>query len=402
MKVAIVSAYPPSKGTLNEYNFHLVNHFKDKEEFSRIDLITDHLPDGEKYPLGELGEKVNFHPCWDFNSYSNFRNIYKKIKELQPDVVFFNIQFLSFGDKKIPAALGLMLPMFLRWKKIPSVVLLHNILEEVDLDSAGISNIKILNYLFNLIGTFLTSCLLKSNLLTVTISKYVDVLKKKYQKENIALVPHGSFEIPPMPDFSKTKLPYSVMAFGKFGTYKKVEPMIEAVDMVRKRTDKEIKIVIAGSDNPNNKGYLERVKKEYAHIPNVHFTGYVAEEDIPDLFYNSTVAVFPYTGTTGSSGILHQAGSYGKAVVLPNIGDLEKLIEEEGYEGAFFEPGNAESMSEAIEKVIMDDEYRAHLGKQNYLAATSLPMSEMADWYYLHFASICGQLNTNAKIIVSA
>ncbi len=391
MKLAIVSPYPPSKGTLNEYNYHLVKHFNDKVEFSRIDLITDTLPENKSYPENTANTKIKYHPSWNFNSYKTIFNIMKKIKELQPDVVLFNIQFLSFGDKKIPAALGLMLPMLLKWRGVKSVVLLHNILEEVDLGSAGISKNKILNYIFNLIGTFLTTCLLKADLLTVTISKYVEVLEKKYQKNNIALTPHGSFEIPPVPDFTYTKKPYSVMAFGKFGTYKKVEVMIDAVINVRKRTGMEIEVVIAGSDNPNSKGYLQSVKDKYADIPGLKFTGYIAEEDIPQLFYDSTVAVFPYTGTTGSSGILHQAGSYGKAVVLPNIGDLEKLIIEEGYVGEFFEPGDVNTLADAIEKVLVDDEYRMNLAEQNYMAATSLPLADIADWYYLHFCSILGE-----------
>ena len=40
------------------------------------------------------------------------------------------------------------------------------------------------------------------------------------------------------------------------------------------------------------------------------------------IFDEAAVVVFPYTATTGSSGVLHQAGSYGKAVVMPDLGDL--------------------------------------------------------------------------------
>ena len=59
---------------------------------------------------------------------------------------------------------------------------------------------------------------------------------------------------------------------------------------------------------------------------------------MPTLFKESAVVVFPYTSTTGSSGVLHQAGSYGKAVVMPDLGDLALLVKDEGYNGAFFDP----------------------------------------------------------------
>ncbi len=388
MRLAIVSPYPPSKGTLNEYNFHLVNHFQNKVMIDEIHLLTDTLPNGIEYDINDLKEHVFVHECWSFNSYINCIKLIKKISAIKADVVLFNIQFLTFGDKKIPAALGLMIPLMLRIMGKHSVVLLHNIMEEVDLEQAGISNNRILQFIYNQIGTILTKFILQADLVTVTIAKYVEVLKAKYKKENIALIPHGSFEIPPMPDFNAPYDKLRVMTFGKFGTYKKVEVLIEAVELVRNKTGKEIELVIAGSDNPNCKGYLASMQEKYKEVKDIVYTGYVAEEDVPQLFQESSVVVFPYSGTTGSSGILHQAGSYGKATIFPNIGDFEKLVKEEGYKGEYFTPENAVSLSHAIEKVLMDEDYRLYLAKQNYIAAVSLPMEDLTDWYYLHFMNI--------------
>ena len=105
---------------------------------------------------------------------------------------------------------------------------------------------------------------------------------------------------------------------------------------------------------------------------------------MPQLFGDSSVVVFPYTSTTGSSGVLHQAGNYGKAVVLPNIGDFAEVIAEEGYVGEFFEPNQAHSLADALERVLADQEHRRELGMRNYLAACGLPISEVVDWYLLH------------------
>jgi glycosyltransferase involved in cell wall biosynthesis len=143
-------------------------------------------------------------------------------------------------------------------------------------------------------------------------------------------------------------------------------------------------LVIAGTDSPNTPGYLEEVAKTCNADDGVTFTGYVEEEDVPRIFQESTVVVFPYTSTTGSSGVLHQAGSYGKAVVLPNIGDFAELVQDEGYTGEFFEPDNAESLKEAICRVLDNPERRRQIGQQNYEAACGLPIAEVADWYLLH------------------
>uniref|UniRef100_UPI002626F750 glycosyltransferase n=1 Tax=uncultured Muriicola sp. TaxID=1583102 RepID=UPI002626F750 len=222
----------------------------------------------------------------------------------------------------------------------------------------------------------------------VTISKYVTILEKKYKARNIALIPHGSFETPPEPDYALPIGPKQVMAFGKFGTYKRVEIMIEAVDLIRSRTREDIEIVIAGTDSPNTPGYLKSMEEKYAHVPNIRFTGYVAEEDVPTIFGDSAVVVFPYTSTTGSSGVLHQAGSYGKAVALPDLGDLGVLVREEGYKGEFFEPDNTGSLADAIENILGNDSHRVHLGKTNYDAACSLPMSAITQMYTDYFKAI--------------
>ena len=98
--------------------------------------------------------------------------------------------------------------------------------------------------------------------------------------------------------------------------------------------------------------------------------------------------VFPYTSTTGSSGVLHQAGNYGKAVVLPNLGDFAELITEEGYTGEFFEPENSESLAQAIARIIDDPDHRRQIGTQNFMASRGILIEEVVDWYLLHFETL--------------
>ncbi|MEO9893031.1 glycosyltransferase [Aurantibacter sp.] len=388
MKLAIVTAYPPSKVTLTEYAYYLVKHFRLQEDVTELVLITDYTDEPKDLDFEGEGCKITVEQSWKFNGYANLINVSKTISRTKPDAVLFNLQFLKFGDKKVPAALGLMLPMFCKFKGIPTISLLHNILEQVDLENAGFTKNKLLQKAYNFIGTTLTRFVLASDILAVTISKYVTILEAKYKARNIALIPHGSFETPPEPSYELPSGPKQVMAFGKFGTYKKVEILIEAVEIIRARTSEDIEIVIAGTDSPNTPGYLDAMKEKYNHVPQIRFTGYVAEEDVPGLFGESAVTVFPYTSTTGSSGVLHQAGSYGNAVVLPDLGDLGVLVREEGYTGEFFDPTSTESLADAIEKIVANDAYRIALGKTNYKAACSLPMTEITRMYVEYFKAI--------------
>jgi len=393
MKLAIVTAYPPSKVTLNEYAYHLVKQFRQKETVTELILLTDKTEGSKDLEFTEAGCKITVKECWEFNSYTNIINVTKAINATKPDSVLFNLQFMKFGDKKIAAALGLMLPLVCKFKRIPNIVLLHNILEEVDLSNAGFTSNKLMQKLYGFIGTTLTRLILQADTVAVTIEKYVDVLENKYKAKNIKLIPHGTFEIPEEPNYKIPTEPMQIMTFGKFGTYKKVEGMIEAVEMVRKSTGLNLEVVIAGTDNPNVAGYLAKVQEDYKHIPQVRFTGYVEENEVSTIFNESAVVVFPYTSTTGSSGVLHQAGSYGKAVVMPDLGDLAHLVKDEGYQGEFFEPTSVESLAKAIENIVTNDSYRIALGKANYKAATALPMSKIADMYLDTFNAIIDDKN---------
>ena len=177
--------------------------------------------------------------------------------------------------------------------------------------------------------------------------------------------------------------------------------MIEAVEVVRSTTGLNLEIVIAGTDNPNVKGYLEGVKEKYKNVSQIVFTGYVEENEVENLFKESAVVVFPYTSTTGSSGVLHQAGSYGKAVVMPNLGDLALLVKDEGYKGEFFEPESVTSLAKAIEAIVIDENYRVELGKTNYKAATKYPMERIASLYLEEFSKIIETKKITSKNLVT-
>ncbi|WP_370407832.1 glycosyltransferase [Tenacibaculum dicentrarchi] len=402
MKLAIVTAYPPSKVTLNEYAYHLVKSFRQNKKVTELILLTDITPVEKDINFTEDGCKITVKECWKFNSYTNVIKVTKAINVIKPDAILFNLQFMKFGDKKVAAALGLMLPLVCKIKKIPTIVLLHNILEQTDLESAGFTSNKILQKIYNFIGQTLTKLILKADIVAVTMHKYVTTLQDKYKVSNVKMIPHGTFEIPNKPSHILPKGALKIMTFGKFGTYKKVEKMIEAVEKVRASTGLNLEIVIAGTDNPNVPGYLASVQEKYKNVSQITFTGYVEEVEVAPLFNESAVVVFPYTSTTGSSGVLHQAGSYGKAVVMPNLGDLATLVEDEGYRGEFFEPENVTSLANAIELIVTNEAHRIALGEANYKAATAFPMGRITAMYLNQFEAIIMVKKLAKKVLVES
>lgn len=404
LRLGFVTTYPPGTGSLNEYAFHFVRAFRTKQEVAELYLFVDELPPGKSYTGGaaELAQEgtattaphpplaaMHFVPCWRFNSLTNAWRILRAVRQAKLDVALFNIQFASYGDSKIPATLGLLTPALLRLFGVPTVVLLHNIMETVDLKNAGYTSHPLIERTIRFIGWVITHFILRADLVAVTIPKYVEILEERYGAKNVLLAPHGSFETAGAPpSFELPEGPMRIMTFGKFGTYKRVETLVEAFDLLQRQKQMALELVIAGTNSPNAPSYLEGIAEQYAKVPNVRYTGYVAEEDVPQIFGEAAAVVFPYTSTTGSSGVLHQAGDYGKAVVLPMIGDLAELVAEEGYTGEFFEPNNPQSLADAIGRILDEPERRIEMGHQNYLAARGLPLGDVVDWYLLHIEAL--------------
>src|SRR5215472_8261065 len=110
MKICFVTAFPPSKAVLNEYGFHVAKELQTDPVISLTVLGDDFL---EEEP--ELAE-FNVERAWAVNHLSNHRRLLKAIGQLQPDVVWFNLVFSSFGNREHPLAAfsGLTLPLMTR------------------------------------------------------------------------------------------------------------------------------------------------------------------------------------------------------------------------------------------------------------------------------------------------
>lgn len=375
--IAVVTALSPSSTTLSEYGLHFLTALGRKPGIRVIALVED-LP--VDYPSID---GVELRRVWRFDALTTPVRIARAARAAGADIVIINAHFGSFGASRVSAALGLMTPVALRLAGVPVITLMHNIVETVDLAAAGFRASRPVEAVLRAIGTTLTWLVLRSTLVTTTMPRYVEILRAKYRTDTVALTPHGAFDAPP-PPIVQSDAPEVVMTFGKFGTYKKVETLIEAVRLLKRPA---LSLVIAGTDSPNTLGYLADVQARFGG-DDVHFTGYVAEDDVESTFRQATVTVFPYTATTGSSGVLHQAGAFGCPPILPRLGDLEDLIIDEGYTGAFFAPDDAADLARAIEKLLDDPAERQRIATVNHAAAVGLSLDEVADWYLMHIGAI--------------
>lgn len=377
--IAIVTAFPPSAGSLNEYGFHLVNAFSAREDIKKIIVIADKY-DGDASEL-DLGPKVEVRRVWRFNSPFAGLHILKALRSSKAEGALYNLQTASFGDSEIPAALGLLTPAISQRLSVPSGIIMHNLIEAVDLSKTNLAKSLLRQKLVSAASYFVTKTMLMSGFMTVTLDSFWDILKEKYKAKNAFMVPHGSFPsaleqiIPELSDRSR-----KVVTMGKFGTYKRLERTIGAIQTLNASLNEgqKIKLIIGGSDHPATPGYLEELASEHEADSNIIFHGYVAEEDVANFFTQAKLAIFDYDSTTGSSGVLHQAAIYGTPAAYPMMGDFIDVTEREGLKGFNFKPLNQAALETAIEECLKDGDLAQSLAQNNIEVSKGVTMNTVA------------------------
>lgn len=376
MKICLVTAFPPSRRGLNEYGYHIARELQ-KDPLLSLMVLADEL---EK-PEPEL-EDFDVQRCWGFDQLANPVRLLRAIRDCKPDVVWFNLLFSTFGNNPIAAFSGLSIPALTRLSGTYTHVTLHHLMDNIDLSDAGVRFPR----LYRLAGSAATRMLLMANSISVLLPAYRRTLMEKYRGENVHFRAHGILSArPEAPDFSQRGDPeHRILAFGKWGTYKRLETLIESFAQIVEVMP-QARLVIAGSNHPMTPGYVESVAERFRGSSRIEFTGYVPEEEIPKLFRKASVLVMPYSSATGSSGVAHLACEYGVPIICANIPDFHQMAEDESLAIQFYEMGTPQSLAESILSLLADRELQREMAEQNFSAALRQTMPQIMRQYLRSF-----------------
>jgi glycosyltransferase involved in cell wall biosynthesis len=378
MKICLVSSFPPSKIVLNEYGYHVAKELQTDPLIS-LTVMADKLLGAEP----EL-EEFNVERCWEVNRLSNHRQLLRALDDIRPDVVWFNLVFSSFGNRDNPLAAfsGLTLPAVTRMAGYYTHVTLHHLMDHIDLNDSGVRN----KALFRIAGHLATRMILTANSVSVLLPAYRRTLIDKYRGENIHFRSHGILSArPEYPDFSRRGRPeHRILAFGKWGTYKRCELLIETFEEEIAPRVPGVRLIIAGSNNPNSAGYIESVRQR-THNPRIEFPGYVAEDDIPEVFGTASLLVLPYTSAAGSSGVAHLAAQHGVPIISADVPDFREMCENEGLAIKFYPVGNKLELARKIMELLQSEEELHAMAEQNFSAALRMTMPQVIRQYVRSF-----------------
>ena len=393
MKICLVATFPPSGRQLNEYAFHIARELGRNPDIE-LTILADELVDyefatdanGAPIKASQQPELPGFNVirCWKFGSLSNPVRLLNTIRKLKPDVVWFNLVYSTFATPENPIAAftGLTTPALVRAAGFYSHITLHHIIEHVDFAAAGVKQEK----LFSVGADITTRILLKANSVSVLLPGYQKTLTSKYSVNNVLLGRHGTFaSTPTPPDFSKRGNPeHRILAIGHWGTYKRLETLMEAFPAVVKAVP-NARLVVAGANHHTKAGYWESIRAAQPPELPIEFRGYVAEEDIPELFQTTSVLVLPYDSATGSSGPGHQACEYGVPIVGADIPDFRDMAADEDMAVRFYKIGDAAHLASQLITVLKSQELQRSMARQNFAAGLEMTIGKVVRNYLRWF-----------------
>ena len=398
MKICLVATFPPSGRQLNEYAYHIAHELQNHPDVE-LTILADELTD-YKFATDENGKSMDTHQmselpgfnvirCWNFGDLTTPLRLLKTVHRLKPDVVWYNLVFSSFATPANPFAafLGLSAPALTRFAGFFTHITLHHIIEHVDFSTAGVQQ----KTLFRLGSNVTTKMLLKANSVSVLLPGYRRTLIEKYSAQNVLLSTHGTFSSTPTPpDLSKRCKPdLRILAIGHWGTYKRLETLMEAFPAVLNKVP-NARLIVAGANHHTKAGYWESIRAAQPTGLPIEFHGYVAEEAIPELFRTASILALPYDSATGSSGPAHQACEYAVPIVCADIVDLREMATNEGMAVKFYKIGDANELAKQLIDILSSPGEMLRMAEHNYAAGVRMTMSSVVrdylEWFKLNLS----------------
>ncbi|AKB33795.1 Glycosyltransferase [Methanosarcina siciliae HI350] len=180
--------------------------------------------------------------------------------------------------------------------------------------------------------------------------------------ENIHVIPHGLYDqygnVLDSKEAKKTlsiKEEFVILSFGLIRKYKGIPYLIRAFEQLPAEILEKTRLLIVGEIWEDRKELLDQIEVSSCSDRITLVDEYVPDEKVSLYFSAADVVVLPYLRAS-QSGIAHIAMSFGKPVVVSEVGGLKESMA--GYEGTFFvPPGDVESIRQTIPNLLGKNEH---------------------------------------------
>ena len=347
IKVLMIDSWVEKNG--NYYALHLCKALKEAGIDISLIVIEDYVHNGiNDYPLLPLGPSrtksvSKFKKIFKYSNY--LLNIYKLIRREKYDVIHFQY----FRRLRMESLYFLML-------KLMGIKLAHTVH-----DVTPLNNSKLDHYFSLLVYKKADILFVHSNSNKTDLAQQI-----KLNDEKIKVVPHGDFDtfIPDrIPAKSEARKFFGlsdeqnvILFFGAIKEYKGLDILSRSFSLASLKINNLALIIAGEAGDAETRQIVLKCKDILSKLPNkvkvVFHEKYIPDSEVAKYFIASDVVVLPYRGIS-HSGVLHVAYSFGRPVIVTDVGDFKESVEE-GISGFVLSSNSPENLSEKIVQAFSD------------------------------------------------
>ena len=354
MHLAIISPFPPTITGIGQYGYHVTRAIVNTGAFSRVTVLAGANANSSSHP-NHLGD-TELDYCWQPDQLKARQAILSRVKRLNPDLIWFNLGASIFGKSPLSNLSGMFTPMLARRMGYPTVVTLHELVTLADLRALNAPG----GVLAPLGAHLLTKIATQADVVCLTMRHYVDWLSAR--GVDCMHIPIGAYHEPELLEEAETQ---EFLFFTTLAPFKGLEILLTAFDNLRTEYP-QIKLTIAGVEHTRFPNYAHDLKTSFNGTHNIQWLGQVAEENVMELFRRSKIVVLPYTASTGSSSVLYQAATWGRAIVASDLSENKKLARENDLQLQFFKNGDAQSLQNSLRTLLNSVKLRSAQATHNF------------------------------------
>jgi glycosyltransferase involved in cell wall biosynthesis len=341
MHLAIVSPYPPAITGIGQYGYHVSRSLAESDQFTRITVLTG-SPGGSALP--EVPENVHVKAVWKTEGLDAGWKISAHLRELKPDLVWFNLGASTFGRSPLANLSGFLSPIWGRRLGIPTVITLHELVELTDL-----SALRAPGGPFARQGArLLTRIALQADVVCLTLQRYVDWLSSRRPKLQCVHIPIGAYHAPEILAESEAQ---ELLFFSLLAPFKGLEVLLEAFRSLRTEYP-GLRLTIAGAEHPRFPGYGRQLQKKFGGHTGITWLGEISENNVREIFRRAKIVVLPYMASTGSSSVLFQAATWGRPIIASDLAEIHHALDDSALQVDFFSGGDAASLARSIRALL--------------------------------------------------
>jgi len=355
--LAIVSPFPPVITGIGQYGYHVSRSLAGSGAFDRVTLLTARR-NARAEP--ELSDGLRVERVWREGALNTGWQIAARLRELSPDLVWYNLGASMFGPSASGNLSGMLSPALGQRMGLPSVVTLHELLERSDLRTLAAPG-----GILALWGArLLTRAATQADVICLTLRTNLEWLAARRPHLRLVHIPIGSYGPPHrLPEAGAPEL----LAFTTYAPFKGLEMLLNVYLGLRSQYP-SLKLTIAGAHHNRFPEYAGHLQEQVGSLPDVRCLVDVPEADLPVLFQRAWLVVLPYTATTGASSVISRAAAWGRAVVASALPELSAQSEESGLRVGFFPTSDAPAMGDVIGRLLSDPAARSALVEHNLRA----------------------------------